>query len=1181
MAFIKRLEIKGFKSFGEKTVSLKLEPGFTAITGPNGGGKSNIIDAILFALGENSPKALRVNKLSALIYDSGGDRLPSTRVSVVFDNTDKSIPVDSEIVTVTREMDEKGESTYYLNGKRTTRNVVVEILSLSLITHEGFNIVPQGMVMHISEMLPDEKRRLIEDIAGVSPFDAKKAEALKQLQEADMRLQVAMARIGEIEHRVYSLEAERNDQIRLRHLEDELRWAKALIASRNISLIRKRREEEEAKARDNSSRLQELNGRLNDLKAEISKVEEEKKNFLTTVVDSSAERLVELQSKIGKLLYEAERVRSEKSNASLRLFELREELPKLNERHQALLAEKGGLEEQIKEDNNRLKALEDEKARIERDILNLQNKKTKLQKIIFSLNSRVEKLKVGQNRLTSRLTELRSKVELDKQRMKMLEENLNGMKEKSATFLETLNTLEQHLNQILQIKEAELSSLNKLKDEATAITKRIDIIEKEIASSIEVLEKASKSILKLDIQHSTVETLAPEEVSVNLLIQAAKDGAVEGVIGRFRDIISFKEEYKAAILAAAGEWADALVVADVRAMLRAAEAAKRLKVKKIKFVPLSEVTEVEAVKPPSQEGILGSLADYVDCDSGFRGLVDLVFGDTVLAESAKYAYLASQRGLRAVTLQGYLFEPKGRGLAIGFSEKLRALSSILIEGNTKEDVTKALHALEDMIRKRKSDLASLNKELNRLKDEQIKKMLSVERIEAEAAALSKAMERYTKLGNRVKRRLAAESQKIEAMQRRIDKTLRRIANIESMLGTIEERIRELSSKTPIEEEQRTAEEIAAKQKILEELAAQIREHLTTLAKRVSDLEYRLTPGIQDLERRIAECISESKGLESLIKSSEEREQSILKELEMLRAEEAALLSKSKQSRSLIEDYESRLRHLRSQEDSLRRSISVVEKELLLSNKNLETLSDAEHRYLSELSIYGYTEPLECFEGVDELVKKLGEEYEELRRQVNLLADTQYRETYVGYKNLSARRNQLEAEREKIVEFIEKVESEKRKVFMNTFEKIDRELRVIFSKITGGSAWLELENPDDIFGSGVFLMTQFPNKLPRESSSVSGGEKTVAAVSFILAIQAVYPSPFYLFDEIDAHLDAVNAERVASLLKERAEKAQIVAVSLRDTFIANASTVYGVYMVNGVSNIVRYKPSIEVAARKVG
>ena len=1178
MAFIRRVEIRGFKSFGEKTVSLKFEQGLTAITGPNGGGKSNLIDAILFALGENSPKALRVNKLSSLIYDGGETKPPSTRVTVVFDNSDKSIPVDSETVTITREMDQKGESIYYLNGKKTSRNVVMEILDLALITHKGFNIVPQGMVMHISEMLPDEKRRLIEDIAGVSPFDAKKAEALKQLQEADMRLQVAMARIGEIEHRVYSLEGERNDQLRLRHLEDELRWAKALIASRNIALAIKRKKEEEAKARENSARLQELNNRLNDLRAEIAGVEEEKKNFLTTVVDASGGRLVELHSQIGKLLYEEEKVRSEKAKASLRVLELEEALPRLKEELQTLLAEKERLKKQIKEDEEKLESLENEKRLLEKSIIRMQREKERLQQLTKTLNDRIEKLRVGQSRLKARLTELRAQVELDKQKMKMLEENLKGIKEKSASFLQTLSNLEQNLNQILQFKESEERVLTQLREEAEVLAKRREVVEKGVKAALEVLERASKKLLQLDAQHLTLEKIAPDEVSVNLLLQAAKDGAVDGVIGRFRDLISFRDEYEAAVLAAIGEWSDALVVDDVKAMLKVVEVAKKLKVKKLKLIPLAEVSEAEAVKPPMLEGILGALVEYVDCDAGFRGLVNFILGDTVLAESPRYAYLASQQGLRAVTLQGLLFEPMCRGFTIGFSDRLEVLSTMLRDKSGKEEVAKALQALKEMIKKRKADLAALDKELTRLEDEEIKKRIKVERIEAEVAALSKAVERYTKLGNKVKRRIAVEEQRVESMRRLIDRRLQTMGRVESMLKTIEERIKELSSKIPAEEERVATEEIISKQKIVEDLAAQIREHLMTLAKKKSDLEYRLMPSIRDVEQKLEKCSAEWKEADALIKSSEERLKAIFQDLQALREEEATLLQQSKQSRALIEEYESKLKHLRSQEEALQRSISVVEKELLLNNRNLEMLADAENRYLSELSIYGYTDPLEYFDGVDELLKKLSEEYEELRRQVNLLADTQYKEAYIGYKNLSERRNQLEVERDKIIEFIEKVEAEKKKVFMNTFEKIDRELRTVFSKITGGSAWLELENPDDIFGSGVFLMTQFPNKLPRESSTVSGGEKTVAAVSFILAIQAVYPSPFYLFDEIDAHLDAVNAEKVAALLKERAEKAQIIAISLRDTSIAKADTVYGIYMVKGVSNVVRYKPSIEVAQR---
>ena len=150
--------------------------------------------------------------------------------------------------------------------------------------------------------------------------------------------------------------------------------------------------------------------------------------------------------------------------------------------------------------------------------------------------------------------------------------------------------------------------------------------------------------------------------------------------------------------------------------------------------------------------------------------------------------------------------------------------------------------------------------------------------------------------------------------------------------------------------------------------------------------------------------------------------------------------------------------------------------------------------------------------------------------------------------------------------------------MDAFTKIDRELRSIFARITAGGAWLELENPDDVFNTGVFLMTQFPGKIPRESGLVSGGEKTVSALSLILAIQAVSPSPFYIFDEIDAHLDAINAERLAELLKERAARSQIVIVSLKDSVLSRVDVMYGVYQESGLSHVVRFQPKIEVTSR---
>ena len=214
MVYLKKIETKGFKSMGPKLMTIPVEKGLVAITGPNGSGKSNLLDAILFALGENSAKTLRVPNLGALIYDgSVEEQKPSSaKVTLQFDNADRRIPVDTDSVSLTRELKQSGESIYYLNGKHIQRNNLSELLEMALITSRGLNIVLQGMITRISELVPDEKRKLIEQMVGVAQFDEKKDLALKQLDEADRKLEVAMAKIGEIRDRVQALEQERNDQ---------------------------------------------------------------------------------------------------------------------------------------------------------------------------------------------------------------------------------------------------------------------------------------------------------------------------------------------------------------------------------------------------------------------------------------------------------------------------------------------------------------------------------------------------------------------------------------------------------------------------------------------------------------------------------------------------------------------------------------------------------------------------------------------------------------------------------------------------------------------------------------------------------------------------------------------------------------------------------------------------------
>ena len=174
--------------------------------------------------------------------------------------------------------------------------------------------------------------------------------------------------------------------------------------------------------------------------------------------------------------------------------------------------------------------------------------------------------------------------------------------------------------------------------------------------------------------------------------------------------------------------------------------------------------------------------------------------------------------------------------------------------------------------------------------------------------------------------------------------------------------------------------------------------------------------------------------------------------------------------------------------------------------------------------------------------------------------------------MSTRKNELEAERNSIVKFIEEIDKDKRQTFLESYDKVDKDIREIFNKMTSGNAWLEIQNEDDIFSSGISYLVQFPNKPKRESTSISGGEKTLAAITFLLALQKLKPSPFYLLDEVDAHLDALNTERLSKILEDRASGSQMIMVSLKDAVVQKATLIYGVFPKNGVSHVVSHKIS---------
>jgi len=260
MVHIKKVDIFGFKSFGFKNTSVNFEPGLVSISGPNGSGKSNILDAIIFAMGENKAKVMRAPNLRSLIHDidgnSHGPKL--TRVRVQFDNSDRKIPVDSDLVTITRQMSDKGDSDYHLDGKKINRNRLLDMFEMANADLGPLNAVQQGTVTRISEMTNEEKRKTIEDLIGLTAFDEKKTESVKQLAEADQRLDVAMAKMGEVKKQLDELEIDRNLKLRHEFIGRELDRFRAIDATGKLRKIKGEKAEKEEKYNNDSSESQRL-----------------------------------------------------------------------------------------------------------------------------------------------------------------------------------------------------------------------------------------------------------------------------------------------------------------------------------------------------------------------------------------------------------------------------------------------------------------------------------------------------------------------------------------------------------------------------------------------------------------------------------------------------------------------------------------------------------------------------------------------------------------------------------------------------------------------------------------------------------------------------------------------------------------------------------------------------------
>jgi len=1125
MVYIKKLTIQGFKSFNSKKTSIEFKKGLVVVTGPNGGGKSNILDAIRFALGELSAHNLRVGKMSELIHDNASNM--AAKVSLTLDNSERILPVDTPEITITRRLDRNGESEYLINGRQVSRAELLSILSMANIKPSGFNIVPQGSVTSIAEMSNIELRKILEDISGIGEYEKKKQEAEGQLQIAEKNIAIAKAGTTEVKARVTQLQKERNETFRRRQIENLLSALRSIKLKKSFKTLEKELIELDAE----STKLEEEITKVEDSRArymnELGNKEEEWSTF-TKEISMMEERMREIEKIRDDLRLKEINLASEKSTIIERLRNINMEITNL----ETLL--EGGLS--LK--NTTLEKLADEKT-----------KHDSLEKHLTNIFKEFQEHKQHLDLLKNKLDSLENEFEESISKRNILEKDIELMKVKideiekknkiiEGEFSQNLNTIIQKIQERRRIQQnykACLSELQKLELKLEYLNNEYDEIRNTILKAQEI-EKNLSRIMQTIAPLGLIEKRRLEEKTRHVLKE------VNGVYGFLKDWIDI-EDYKIFIKLEAGTsgWIHSLIVDSWKTGVQLSEIFHQAGLK-IKIIPLEAIDETVDLK---LEGVKAKTK----------------WAETVLSRLLKNVLFKKNiefpqnPNIRIVDSRGITLYPDGRievvstameqniiQLEYEYNESIKVLNQVKAKI---EELQNRLYLIEEEKKQLYNEKSKINLEkeleeraINKNKEEIFNSFLrllslSLEKIKLKKE-LSEARSRLEKYIEELGKIKLVDKSEIQFLKEEIKKNEEEFLNISTKRKELEIELRE------------TSRLIQEYNQECERLEAQIKNAELKIKDKKSEKE--------ELERKLEDILTQYNLIQADLKNHHHELNLIILNIQQKKSE----LEKSSSAISVIRNelrtLESRLQELTNKRLSIAIRRSQLESDMRKIKEELNSL----------LSLDFPDIPIE---EIEEVENELRGELNELEK-INQLAPQQYEEIIGNYKLRSQRIREIEEERDEILRFISWIESEKKKVFMNTFNKVSESFEKFFFMLTDGQAWLKLEDLEDPFSKGVEMILRFPGKSARSARSASGGEKSVAAVALLLALQGLTPAEFYIFDEVDAHMDIQYSIRLAELFEEMSKKTQIIVISLKDVIAEKADQLVGVYNKSSESRVVK-------------
>jgi len=1177
MPYIKKIELKGFKSFGPKTATVTLDKGFTAITGPNGSGKTNIADAVLFGLGELSARRMRAASLSKLVYHGYPElqvkKAKSAKVVIQFDNSDNRLPVDTQTVTISRELNTTGQSVYRLNGRRISRTHILNILSMAGISPTGHNVVLQGIITRIAEISSPDRRKMISDLVGIAQYDAEKADAEEKLLAADISIRTAMGRIDEVQKRVDDLERERNELLRYMFLQKEIKRFEAMKIFGNILEVQIKIDDVTTKIEAVRSKVENSRQQRQQLRSQRYEVDAEWRKLGSEMIEERGTRLLEVQYDIGE-------VRSRISELTTKIGAGTASVDGLKKVMENNIQKLESMKHEVKDNRNEIRRLKRDRERFLTEIAQKQadydavsNEASKLRASLGENNTKIREIEQKLDKYTQELINRRSDVIQSRTSLKVLTRQLNELVKRKDSFESNLAALKKSY---ADLKTVQREQINRSKNLERTIKRRCaqeEAVKVEIVQAAKIAESAREAVLEFATQREMAEKVAPEENSLRNIEEMADLGVIKGVHGRLKDLIKIEKGYRRAVEATASGWLDAMVVQNFEAAFMCAETLKRMKLGRIKIIPLDEMSEINSISTPMIRGINGTVSNFVRCSKKVEPAVSFVFGDTLVTQNEKTAFAASRNGHRTVTVNGDLYEAQG-GLESGYYRAPVDFSSIIPSESAVKSLDEAVGALKRHLSKRESDISGFKEEIETIKLEIASLAETIITLGGEIGRVRQNVKHTRQNVKRIENHLSRIKEKREAEKMNLESLRLNRNELNKEMKELREELDDLRLKTDtskIQEMEIQREKLGDESIRSRQCMGIIETNLATLESKFGNILKIGSDNIRiQLRKMKTQIITVENEVEAANKEKEVLEKKRL-ELENIKEELSRTVLNAKQESKKytfqIDDLDKKLRQL----DSVYERSDRLYNELQFS---LQTNKMRMEQHSQRVAQLGYDEPLpisqQQLQTAETSLRLLRLELNRLGA-VNQLSLDHYAEQASRYKELSIRMNELEKEKQSILAFMDEIEKKKREVFMEAFEKIDNSFKKYFTKITGGGeASLILENPEDPFAGGMDMHVQFRNKASILVNGASSGERSVSAVAFIFALQDFMPTAFYVFDEIDAHLDPFHVSRLGDLFSEASMKSQFVVITLKPEMVSKAKKVWGIYERNGYSHVVSAK-----------